>query len=247
MVRALCPDRADTAAQQFTREQFCGDSLARKSGGGDISRSRSALESLGRLTLAGADDTAAAAAAAFQRPAVGTQRDVDGPEMATTLLAIRLSSGLTRGPVRLQNLSGIRTEIVGTGSEIAAHDVALEGARARARDLEQSQHVSGQTHLRAGVVNDSAQPRMETQLWIARAHGRVLTVRRIGPGSGICAGSSPDSPGLERGGKTGRRPITHELCCTAHKKSSARLPHAPSPVPQLGAYSPPVCSSQLAT
>lgn len=141
--------------------------------------------------------------------------------MATTLLAIWLASRLTGRPVRIQNLSRSCIEIVRTGAEIATDDVALEGARARARDLEQAQHVSRQTHLCAGVVDDRAEPWMKTQQWIARAHGRVLSVRWIGPGCEMCASSLPDSSGLEGGGRTGGCPITDKLCCTAHKKSSA--------------------------
>lgn len=123
---------------------------------------------LGSFAFARARRTAAGAARAANRAAIGAHGEVDGAKVASALLAIRLATAGARAAIDL-NLLGALPAIA--RAQIFADDRAQERARTHRANLEQSHLFLSEPHLRDGIVNDNAQFGMAIDLKRIGTHG----------------------------------------------------------------------------
>src|ERR1043165_1044145 len=100
---------------------------------------------------------AARSARATDRAAIAAHGEIHRAEVTTAMLAIRLATAGTRRAIRGHSRCILTRLLVAAGPEILAHDVAHERAGAHGADFEQTHLLTGETHLRDGVINDHAE------------------------------------------------------------------------------------------
>ena len=93
--------------------------------------------------------------------------------MTTAMLAIRLATQPASRAIGRNSRSVLPRLLVAAGPEILAHDVAHEGAGAHGADFEQTHLLTGETHLREGVINDHAELGVEKKLKRIAAHNAL--------------------------------------------------------------------------
>lgn len=93
--------------------------------------------------------------------------------MATAMLAVGLATTGARRAICGDSSSILPRLLVAAGAEILAHDVANERAGAHGADFEQTHLLTGEAHLRDGVVDHHAELGMEKKLKHIAAHNAL--------------------------------------------------------------------------
>ncbi|HKS56371.1 MAG TPA: hypothetical protein VJS12_13855 [Steroidobacteraceae bacterium] len=124
--------------------------------------------------------------------------------MTTAMLAIRLAAAGTRRAIRRDSSSILPRLFVAAGAEVFAHDVANERAGAHGADFEQTHLLTGETHLRDGVVDHHAELGMKKKLKRIAAHN-ALRGKKNGAG--------------------GRSETRAQLCCNASVMAMRTTPY----------------------
>jgi hypothetical protein len=127
----------------------------------------------GRFAPARARGAAARSARAADGAAIAADGEIDGAEVTTAVLAIRLATAGARRAIGRDSSSILPRLFVAAGAEIFAYDVANERAGAHGADFEQTHLLTGETHLRDGVLDHHAELGMKKKLKRIAAHNAL--------------------------------------------------------------------------
>jgi hypothetical protein len=143
-------------------------------------------EALRGFASARARGAAARSARAADRAAIAADREIDRAEVAAAMLAVRLATAAACRAIGRDGGSILPRLLVAAGAEIFVHDVANEGAGPHGADFEQTHLLTGEAHLRDGVVDHHAELGMKKKLKRIAAHN-ALRGRKNGSGGGLNA------------------------------------------------------------